>query len=57
MPSSDTAEAAGVPPTVWSRPILLLTFSNIFMTFAWYGALEVRSPLAALESHSGVVGD
>jgi hypothetical protein len=28
-------------------PIVLLTFSNVFMTFAWYGHLKFRSkPLA-----------
>ncbi len=28
-------------------PIVLLTFSNVFMTFAWYGHLKFKSkPLA-----------
>ncbi|HTL73224.1 MAG TPA: DMT family protein, partial [bacterium] len=26
----------------WS-PIVLLTFSNLFMTFAWYGHLKFKS--------------
>lgn len=30
----------------WLLPIVLLTFSNIFMTFAWYGHLKYKtSPL------------
>lgn len=27
----------------WLAPILLLTLSNIFMTFAWYGHLKYKS--------------
>jgi uncharacterized protein len=27
---------------VWLQPILLLTLSNIFMTFAWYGHLKFK---------------
>lgn len=31
---------------VWLQPILLLTASNVFMTFAWYGHLKFKaSPL------------
>ncbi len=30
----------------WLQPILLLTLSNVFMTFAWYGHLKYKaSPL------------
>ncbi len=35
----------------WLSPILLLTVSNLFMTFAWYGHLkykEVALPLVVL---------
>lgn len=31
-----------LPPT-WCIPILLLTLSNVFMTFAWYGHLKFKS--------------
>lgn len=27
----------------WLLPIVLLTFSNVFMTFAWYGHLKFES--------------
>src|ERR1700674_774715 len=37
--------------------ILLLFFSNIFMTFAWYGHLKIRSRLAAVEGDPDLVGD
>ena len=29
------------PAAVW--PIVLLIFSNVFMTFAWYGHLKFKS--------------
>jgi uncharacterized protein len=37
-------------PTVWSyaAPVLLLTASNVFMTFAWYGHLKHKTAALAL---------
>lgn len=29
--------------TAWLAPFVLLTFSNVFMTFAWYGHLRYKS--------------
>ena len=37
------------------RTIILLTISNIFMTFAWYGHLKYRI-IRSLESYSGELG-
>ena len=35
-----------MPLATWIAPILLLIASNVFMTFAWYGQLNVeRRPL------------
>ena len=36
--------------------IFLLLISNIFMTFAWYGHLQVPER-AAVESHAHQLGD
>lgn len=36
------ALASFLPPA-WLAPIVLLTLSNIFMTFAWYGHLKFKS--------------
>ncbi|MDE2488641.1 MAG: DMT family protein [Alphaproteobacteria bacterium] len=32
-------------PIAWTRmlPVLMLVFSNVFMTFAWYGQLKVEN--------------
>ena len=32
--------AVFLPPTAWLHTVLLLTASNVFMTFAWYGHLK-----------------
>lgn len=40
MSRGSAAEKAGFSPSM--RTILLLTASNIFMTFAWYGHLRFR---------------
>ena len=32
--------AVSLPPTTWLHTVLLLTASNVFMTFAWYGHLK-----------------
>ncbi len=39
------SEAGGLNPFIQNRwlPVLLLFFSNIFMTFAWYGHLKYKN--------------
>ena len=40
-PPASTAPVAPMP--TWLSPILLLTVSNVFMTFAWYGHLKYKA--------------
>ena len=40
-PPAFTAPVAPMP--TWLSPILLLTVSNVFMTFAWYGHLKYKA--------------
>jgi uncharacterized protein len=37
------ADEAEDPTTMWLATVVLLTISNVFMTFAWYGHLKYKS--------------